>query len=192
MDQIWLRSAAKLHFKDPEQFLRQLRVLEYEVARSDLPQNTKALRGNELKVHRELREAALFCQGMGTRLGMRVEFARDESRDYDFVARILSKDRVLLIPVQIKEVVPTELNPKGTLEDIINSLGKTYVDSADLTVVIHLNRQIRFDPDQFKVPPLKLGGLWVFGAISPDQNAWALWGDFLVQPSGTRFEYPAT
>lgn len=191
MNQIWLRSASKLHFKDPEKFLRQLRVLEYEVVRSDLPQNVKALRGNELKVHRESREAALFCHGIGSRLGMRVEFARDESQDYDFVARILSENRTLLIPVQIKEVVPTELNPEGTLEDIINSLEKTYVDSADLTVVIHLNRQIRFDPDQVRDPPLKLGGLWIFGAISSDQNIWALWGDFLSQASGTQFEYPA-
>jgi hypothetical protein len=190
MDQIWLRTAAKLHFKDPPEYLRRLRLLEHVVASSDLPSNVKALRTNELKQHRELREAALFCHGMSNRLGVRVEVARDESRDYDFVARIVEDGRASLFPVQLKELVPSELNSQGTLADVFSSLTK-YADSDDLTVAVHLNRHIHFNPDQVSVPPLKLGGLWVFGAISPDQSAWALWGDFLTKPIGTRFEYPA-
>jgi hypothetical protein len=57
-------------------------------------------------------------------------------------------------------------------------------------VAIYLNRRTHFDPSTLVIPTLELAGLWVFGAISEDGTEWALWGDFLETPVGTRFEYP--
>jgi len=40
-----------------------------------------------------------------------------------------------------------------------------YVDSDELTVAIHLNRQTSFDPVQLVVPALNIAALWVFAAL---------------------------
>ena len=94
-----------------------------------------------------------------------------------------------LAPVQLKEVVPPELNNTATVQQRVNALTK-YVDSEDLTVAIYLNRPVHFDPERLVVPPLKIAALWVFGAISPDKEKWGLWGNFLEVPQGTAFDYP--
>jgi hypothetical protein len=116
--------------------------------------------------------------------------SRGESQDFDFVASWSVDNTQHFAPVQLKEVVPEPLNPNATVEQIVESLAK-YVDSEDLTVAIHLNRQAHFDPTVLSVPPLKIAALWVFASISPDQSQWGLWGNFLEQPEGSRFAYPA-
>ena len=127
---------------------------------------------------------------MGQRIGRPVYLARGESQDYDFVASWVVGDKQHLAPVQLKEVVPQELNPNASLEATIAALSK-YVDSEELTVAIHLNRQIRFEPSTVSVPSLNIAALWVFASLTPEQSQWGLWGNFLEQPAGTRFEYPA-
>lgn len=67
---------------------------------------------------------------------------------------------------------------------------KRYPTSPDLTVAIHLNRQTTFDLGSLRDLNLNLGGLWIFGGISTDQNRWVLWGDFLSEPTVTQFQYP--
>ena len=105
MDRAWANSANKLQFHEPTAFLTALRTLEPKVLRSQLPENVRTLRTNNLKEWRELREAALFCHGMGQRIRQTVYLARGESQDYDFVASwIIDKVRHLA-PVQLKEVV---------------------------------------------------------------------------------------
>ena len=171
-------------------FLMELRRLEPKVAASNLPQRVKELRTNPLKEWREAREAALFCYGMGQRIGQTVFLARGESQDYDFVASWVVDDTQHFAPVQLKEVVPTSVNPTASVEGTVNSLAK-YVDSEDLTVAIHLNQHGHFDPKTVVIPPLHIAALWIFSAIAEDQSEWGLWGDFLEHPEGTRFAYPA-
>ncbi len=168
----------------------ELRRLEPQFAASSLPQRVKHLRTNALKEWREAREAALFCYGMGQRIGQTVFLARSESQDYDFIACWVVDDTQHFAPVQLKEVVPTNLNPAASLEAILKALEK-YVDSEDLTVAIHLNQNKRFELATVVVPPLRIAALWVFAAISENQSEWGLWGNFLEQPERTRFEYPA-
>jgi hypothetical protein len=91
--------------------------------------------------------------------------------------------------VQLKEVVPHDVNVAASVQERVNALSK-YVDSEDLTVAIYLNQRVHFDPAKLVIPPLKIAALWVFGAISPDKEQWALWGNFLETRQGTRFEYP--
>ena len=190
MDRAWANAASNLHCTDPAPFLRELRSLEPRVASSQLPDKVKSLRTNALKEWRELREAAIFCYGMGQRIGQTVYLARGESQDYDFVASWIVGDIRHLAPVQLKEVVPPNLNPAASLESMIESLTK-YVDSEELTVAIHLNQALRFEPKSVVVPRLRIAALWVFAALTEDESEWGLWGNFLEEPEGVRFAYPA-
>ena len=192
MDRAWLRYAQTLRYQDPAGFLVKLRQLEGRVARSDLPETVRQLRTNKLKPWRELREGALFCQGMSKRIGQTVYLAKGESQDYDFIACWVVDEQQHLAPVQLKEVVPHDRNPKTSLQAIVDALPAKYVASSQLTVAIHLNQQVRFEPSELVVPPLNIAALWVFAAIEPTQTHWALWGNFTEEsPFGTTYEYPA-
>ena len=190
MDRAWLRAVQKLEFRNPAHFLIKIRSVERQLAESDAPPKIKKLRTNPLKEWRELRDAALFCYGMGQRIGQPIYFAKGESQDYDFVASWAVGREQHFAPVQLKEVVPPELNSTATLQKTVDALTR-YVDSKELTVAIHLTQQTRFEPSKLSIPPLKIAALWVFGSISPDQSAWGLWGNFLEQPEYSKFAYPA-
>lgn len=190
MDRIRLREIQRGEFRNPADFLVALRGLEQTFASSTLDSSVKHLRTNGLKEWREAREAALFCIGMTQRIGQTIYLSRGESQDYDFVASWVDGDGQHFAPVQLKEVVPESRNANSSVEQIVQSLTK-YVDSEDLTVAIHLNRQVHFDPITLVVPPLRIAALWVFASITPDQSEWGLWGNFLEQPEGSRFAYPA-
>jgi hypothetical protein len=189
MDQARLREVSRLEFRLPAPFLTQLRQIELHLVESELPRPVRELRTNSLKTWREAREAALFCHGLGQRLDTTVLFAREEARDHDFIAASVISGVRHVVPVQLKEVVPADLNPSASMQRVLDSLAK-YTDSADLTVAIYLNQCGRFDPANVRVNPLSIGSLWIFGAISEDLSEWAIWGDFLQRPFGTRFAYP--
>lgn len=190
MDRPWLRTVRKLQFKDPRNFLVNLRRLEIEVALSDTPSRIKSLRTNGLKVLREQREAALFCVGMSQRIGQTVYFACHEDQDFDFVASWVIGDSQHFARVQLKEVVSKSLNPSATVESVIQGLEK-YTDSSDLTVAIHLNQPGRFEPIALRVQHLKVASVWVFAAATDDQSLWNLWGNFIEDnPYGIQFAYP--
>ena len=158
---------------------------------SDLPSNVKSLRTNALKEWRQAREAALFCVGIGQRMGQTVRLAKSEESDYDFVASWVTGDTWHFAPVQLKEVVPTDINSAASIQAAIDALPSKYVDSVELTVAIYLNQQVSFDPSDIRIPSMRIGALWVFGGLAPDASEWGLWGDFLDEPKGTRFAYPA-
>ncbi|MDR8058737.1 hypothetical protein [Burkholderia cenocepacia] len=189
MDETWLREIKALEYQDSGSYLARLREIEVQVATSDLPNKVKALRTNGLKEFRELREGALFCQGISQRYGWQVFIGRGEARDYDLVARWRVDSEWYVAPIQIKEVVPPKINPKASLQLTIDALAK-YVDSRNLVVAIHMNQAGEFDPAQLRIPRLNIGELWVFFAEKPDQSVWALWGDCLSTPTYSRFTYP--
>ena len=190
MDLPWLRAVQKLKFRDPARFLADLRKIEVEVAYSQTPERIRNLRTNGLREAREQRQAALFCHGMGQRLGQTVFFAANQDQDYDFVACWVVEGKQHMAPVQLKEVVPQSLNPLATIELIVAGLEK-YCDSAGLTVAVHLNQAGRFEPGSLKIRHLRVASFWVFAAASPDQSQWNLWGNFTEPDAyGTRFIYP--
>lgn len=190
MDRPWLRAAQRLKFQDPARFLADLREIEIEIATSQTPNCIRNLRTNKLKEAREQRQAALFCYGMGQRIGQTVFFAAHEDQDYDFVASWVIQGNQCFAPVQLKEVVPQSLNPLASIQTVIKGLDK-YSDSAGLTVAVHLNQAGRFEPSSLQPLRLQIASLWVFGSASPDQSQWILWGNFTeLDPYGTRFNYP--
>jgi hypothetical protein len=195
MSNIRLNRFAQLQYGDPRGFLVKLRKLEIEVSGTSLPEPIRTLRTQKLKPEREKRDAAIFCVGISERIGCEVRFAPIEDQDFDFVATWLDANaKWHFCPVQLKEVVPPHLNPGAPIQAALDGLSR-YADSADLTVVIKLNRPARFDPAALNLPAnLKIGRLWIFGSLSEDQSEWALWGDFLDKtgtPLGTRFSYPS-
>lgn len=191
MDRAWLNKINRESRIDPAQALQKLRTMvELDVALSDLAPNVKALRTHGLKRHREIREACLFCYGMSQRIGQTVWVYPTEDSDYDFVAGWDVPPHRHFAPVQIKEVVPAQLNPASSLQSVVDGLAK-YQASEQLTVAVHLNRKGRFEPGTLVIPALKLAALWAFGVVSEDQSNWFLCGDLLEPgPSFTFFDYP--
>jgi hypothetical protein len=177
-DSINIRTFSKLEYGDPEGFLEALTSVDAAVSISDLKPQIKHLRTNSLKTVRELRDAAIFCMGIAEVLHTSVRFSPVEKQDYDFVTTWQSKNMQHYCPVQLKELVPSELNPNQSINDVVNGLSK-YTDSMNLTVAVKLNRIGKFEPSSLLMPKtIRIGGLWVFGAISEDQSDWGLWGDF--------------
>ncbi len=192
MENVRLRQFAKLAYGDPRGFLAALRRLEWEVAASPTPERIKTLRTQELKPDREMRDAAIFCVGMSERIGFDVRFAPVEDQDFDFIATWFDREGMRnYCPVQLKEVAPPHLNAGATIQAVVDGLAR-YADSADVTVAIKINRPARFGPAELKLPAnLRIGGLWIFAALSADQSEFGLWGDFLSKtdaPLGTRFD----
>ena len=189
-NKIQIRSFANLEYGDPHDFLIRLKSFELENDLLHTPKRIRTLRTNPLESVREIRDAALFCVGMSEFLGHKVYFSPSEAQDYDFVARYSDGFTIHYCPVQLKEIVPAELNPDASIQTIINKL-INYSDLSSITVVIRLNRKERFEPVKVSIPEnIKIGGLWVYGSISPDQREWCLWGDFCSGDAGITYYYP--
>lgn len=183
------RAFTHLKYAEPRSVLVELRRLERSLPAEVAPE-VRHLRTNKLKPLRELREAALFCYGWEQIDGQALGVAHIEAQDYDAVATWPSDAERYFAPIQIKEVVPEGLNPNITVQDVINDLQK-YVNSDDLTVVIHLNRDLRgFAPLELMIPPLKIAALWILAARTPDQSQWMLWGNFMETIRWGEFSYP--
>ena len=189
-DRIQLRSFAKLSFVDPFQALNDLKGIQSLLANSDTPEAIKNLRTNTLKSYREMVDASIFCVGLSAMMGHAVEFAYSEEQDYDFVCRWLDGSHENFHCIQLKELPPSTIS-KAELSSLLNSLTK-YSDSRT-SVAIKLNRNSAFSPSDIQLAQdFRMGGLWVFGAITPDKETWCLWGDFKTGPinEGSIFQYP--
>jgi hypothetical protein len=185
-----LRTLASLNYKNPRAVLLEMRKVELAIAPADIDARVRHLRTNDLRNVRELRAASLFCYGMSECMGMPMLVAHTEAQDYDAVVTWVRDGTQSFAPIQLKEVVPSELNPTASVQEVINRLTK-YTDSPDLTVAIQLNRVISFTPGDLDIPPLRLAAIWIFCAISSDQSKWAIWGNFLDEVECGEFTYPA-
>lgn len=179
----------KLNFADPVRILPHLRIIQLAVAASTLDGRVKNLRTHQLKRHREAWEAALFCYGMSKMLGGSVYVAPYEASDCDAVALRIENDTQYYTPIQIKELVPEDLNPHTDINKEIVKLSR-YPVSNDTVVVIHINRAGHLDLLSIKTPQLNIGSLWVLGASIPDQSRWFIAGDLLGIPTIIEFDYP--
>ena len=190
MDAIRLREAAKRNYRDPVLFLRRLRFSEERMAGFSFDPEIRTLRTNRLKEWREARLGALFCVGIGERMGHKVLFAKGEFEDADFLATWNVENVQHFAPVQIKELVPVDRNASATFDSLVQGLAK-YSGTKDLTILVHVNRQIYFDPTSLRLPShLPVAALWVLACLNPDHSEWAIWGNLLEEAEGTKFAYP--
>jgi hypothetical protein len=184
-----VREFVNYDYKCPRAWLQELRQIEQLVARSRLRYKIRSLRTHSTRFWSETRQAALFAYGMSRRMpDFQFDFACVEHADYDAVIRWRRHADQFFTPIQLKEYVPQELNPKLTLETILEQLSR-YSDSSDLVVVIYLNRTFRLPLQPIYCPPLKLGGVCLVGGIA--RNRWILLGDLLDQVADISiFSYP--
>lgn len=188
-----IREFLQYEYKDPASWLRSMREIEPLVATSGLPYKVRSLRTRSLRRWSERRQAALFAFGMSRRMPeFSFDFAHAEQADFDFdaVIRWRRAAECYFTPLQLKEYVPDHLNPRASLNNIIDDLASRYPNSSDLIVSIYLNRGLRLFPLRYQMPSLPLGGLYLVGAASPNQCTWYLIGDLLGDCYLTAFEYP--
>lgn len=177
-DNIRTRAWSKLTFYDPELILQQFRVIESQISILSINKSAGALRITKLKKHKEGREAALLCYGIGKCvLGTTVYFSPEEDSDYDFIAKWRIDDIEHYAPVQLKEWTPVHLNQKDDLIDIINRLNK-YTNSRDTIFGIYLNRSVNIDFSDIIIPDLNFVGIWFFG-FNTYSRSWFIYGDVL-------------
>jgi len=177
-----------LTYHDPARILRDLRALEHEVA-SIKDDKVRRLRTPTLKKYREGRDGALFTYGMGVAQERPMGYATEESGDYDFVVAWIQEGQQHFCPVQLKELVPADLNPRATLEDLLANL-PTYSPGTDTVLAVKLNRRGKMDLKTIRMPAIPFRQLWFFWAAAADGNRWSIYGDALKEPGESRFDYP--
>lgn len=185
-----LREWAKLPKHDPAKYLRELLALMARGVHagwdkdSDKRKRLLLLRGQGLKMYREMRDACLFCIGMGQflKLALKVIHVPRENGDTDSIAFWKDGEVERYCPIQLKELPPAELSPDVTLDKVLEKFRK-YTDSMDTIGAVYLNRKIRLDPSTFHVPEgLKMAGIWLFGSTTPKATDWILYGNLLTTP----------
>jgi hypothetical protein len=187
---ILLNQWTNLRYHDPENVLIEFRKIENYIQDKQIDEKVRSLRTNKLKRHKEGREAALFCYGLGKSvLNTKVFFALSESSDYDIVSCWNDGKDLVYTPVQLKEVVSDLINPKASLVNEIAKLSK-YSNSQNLVVAIHFNKKVNFDFRGIRMPDLKIAELWLFGALKPDQSEWFIYGNLLNTANFYKFSYP--
>jgi hypothetical protein len=190
-DTIQINEWKRLAWYEPAEFLRGLRRAEVRIADWDLEPKVRHLRTHELRPQLEARQAALFAHGMSEAVGSQVLFAMHEAGDHDFVTAHASGDTRHFTPIQLKEWVPPDLNPRQSLHDILNKLPSVYPTPSRTAVAIHVNRPTRIEFAEMEIPNIALGGLWLFGASAPDQTEWFLYGSLLHEPLLYTYRYPS-
>jgi hypothetical protein len=185
-----IHELSKLEYHDSRKVLLRLRDLQERVVVSELPDKVKNLRKRELKKYLEGRQAALFCYGIGNAvLNTDVFHALYESSDYDCVALWERDGEQVFMPIQLKELVPESLKSTATLANELERLAK-YVAPEDLVVALHVNRKGKLEFAKIQMPRLNVAEVWLYGAISPDQGRWFLYGNLLKEPEYYEFDYP--
>jgi len=185
---IRLRTFARRTFHDPEPVLRRLRDVEIQLAQTDTPDLVRRLRTGRLKSEREARDALLFAHGMAAVVRAKVYVAPGEAEDCDFVTRATVGDITHYACVQLKELVPDDLNPSHSLESIVAEI--EHLPPSDAVLAIRLNRRGRIDYARLAAVRVPFAELWYFWAASPDSKSWRIFGDAMGQPALHEFQYP--
>lgn len=190
MTAIDARAYAKLEYRDPAPILATLPELQRHAAASGMPMQDVNLRTHALRRFREGWQGALCCYGMSKVLAVPIQVAlpTDGSANCDCVGRYQRPGEMVYVPIELKELVPAELNARATLDDVLQGLTK--YSAPDLTVAIYLNRAVHVDFDAISVPELRLAAVWLLGATSPDASRYLLVGNLLERPVRCDFEYP--
>jgi hypothetical protein len=167
---------------------RLITPLDFLKGREPIPEVRRP--GAISKRERELAEASIFSIGLSSRMERAVYVIDHEYADYDFVAKWREDDgRITYRPIQLKEVIPTRINPKASVQVVIDSLNKY---TRDLTVAIRVNQDAVLDLDELIIPSNSVAAIWVYGAMAPDGSLWHIVGNLVEpQPHSSCFTYPA-
>jgi hypothetical protein len=190
-DAIKRRKWDPLSFRDAKTDLVNLGKLQARLARGHgISPEVANLRSRELRQYLQWRQAASFCylvQAVTEKPSLGYTVVEDE--DYDALARWVEDDTKHYAPIQLKEVVPESLNPMSTLASELAKLAK-YPVSNETVVAVHVNRAGRLEFSSLKPPKVTVREIWLFGALSADQQSWFLFGDLMSEPRFYEAAYP--
>lgn len=179
---------AVLSFSNPTKVLREASRQGFHHKVGGRPTFPPDLARSDRKVLIEDLDAAVFAHGLREMIPDRdVCIAEFEAQDHDFVVRFGPPEDPGYCPLQLKVLVPKEVNPTVTPEALLNGLEK-YSDASDLVVAIKVDRP-GVDPRALSIPSLGVAELWFFGP-QEGRVEWYLYGDCLGTPSWCEFRLP--
>lgn len=140
--------------------------LATELIAVDAPPVQRDLREHGQKKTKEMHQAALFARVIQGAFEvepteMLVGFPEDEYCDHDAVLLWKKEEKVTQLKVQLKELPPANLNPKVTIEEIINRVVTKLPRSPDVLVAIFVNRS--GGAQKVNVPHHGLAGFCAYG-----------------------------
>ncbi|MGB3461310.1 hypothetical protein [Rhodanobacter lindaniclasticus] len=172
-------------FFDPATFL----CATEEMLRNVLPENgahaAAALRTRAGREVEEDRRCAILCYGLAVASGAAFHFCNLERSDYDYVLAVQRDNISGLIPLQMKQLVPSSVNLRTSLQSEIDKLKRKYPTSSDLCVAIHINRLVRVAPKELDLAGLKIGELWLFGVEDHSERRWRIIGNLMNEHCGS-------
>jgi hypothetical protein len=177
------REWSTYNYIDPVVYVTEQQKLRALVSATETPEKIRNLRTRKLAPKREAWDAGVFCYLLRERTGCEIYFAPVEDADFDAVFTWQEGGIQNFSPVQMKEVVPEELNKNQKIQDVLDSLHK-YATSDDLVVAIKINRDVRLEADKIITDGLPVAEVWLFGATDPHEKTWGLFnksGDNIEQ-----------
>jgi hypothetical protein len=112
-----------------------------------------------------------------------------EDADYDCVLCRRVDGKKAFTPVQLKEFVPSNIDPTATIEAGLAKLSK-YRTSHHTVVAVYVNRAGYFDYPSIQKPETSFAEIWLYASLRPDQSLWALYGDLLHEPRDYTIPWP--
>lgn len=73
-------------------------------------------------------------------------------------------------PVQLKEIAPEDVNPKQTLETLLESISQRYGSGVALNIGIHLNRDFVTQLGLVTAPAMPSVKFWLFGLCGQNRG----------------------
>jgi len=158
-----------------------------------VPKQIQTWRARRFDKYRFREQAAIFCYGLRSlapRCSWAIAMWPEVQSDIDCVFRCRcpwDKEEKYKT-VQLKELVPDDVNPIASLQDILDELDK-YADDSDLAVGIYLNRDVEVHFGTLRLPKKFIGQIWLFGQ---DQlpGTYFLLGDLMRQWRRSQFSHP--
>lgn len=151
---------------------------------SPVGQNSRARRP-ETKSELEFRQAALFSlarASLSSDASLRFAMVPKVDESVDTVFRTGSGPNMYRYEcVQLKEIVPGDVDPRQTLESLLESIRRRYGTGEVLTIAIHLNRDLVTTLGSITAPSLPAIAFWLFGLCGSNRG-------FVVKEPFSRFE----
>lgn len=139
----------------------------------------------EKKADLEPRQAALFAYGrslLGKDESLRFAMIAEQDDSADVVIRTQTKAGSFVYErIQLKEVVPIEVNDRQTIVSLLAAIKKRYCCGEELSIAIHLNREVITRLGSIPDPALRGVSFWLFGLCRENRG-------FLVQNPFLDFE----
>lgn len=121
----------------------------------------------EKKPQLEDRQAALFSlawKEFHKAKKVKYSMVAEESNAADCILEITNEEgKKEYKEIQLKEVVPEEVNKKQTLQALLNKLVKKYFVSSELAIAINMNRDENTDLADISFPEANNITFWIYG-----------------------------